>query len=75
MSLKSCFSFSGPTQAFIACSRETYFDKYIGKNIVLKAVYDGFSGTRKMPYIILEEFLVNETGEIVYGVQKVVSEY
>ena len=60
---------------FIPAVSETYFDKYIGKNIVLKAVYDGFSGTRKMPYIILEEFLVNETGEIVYGVQKVVSEY
>lgn len=53
---------------------KTTFDSYIGKNIVLRGVYDGFSETKEMPVVILDEMIALDTGEEVFGMQKVLDE-
>lgn len=47
------------------------FDSIIGKPIVLLGSYGGFSETEKMPVIYMSELCLKETGEIKYGIQKI----
>ncbi len=53
---------------------ETHFDDAIGKNIVCNAVYDGYSRTKEMPAVILEELLIIENETTIYGMQKLLEE-
>lgn len=53
---------------------KTAFDSYIGKNIVLRGVYDGFSGAKEMPVVILDEMMILDTGEIVFGIARFLDE-
>lgn len=59
---------------FVPAVSETAFDSYIGKNIVLRGVYSGFSGTMEMPVVVLDEMIVLDTGETVIGMQKLLDE-
>lgn len=49
---------------------ETYFDKYIGKRVVMKGVYSGFSGKMQMPFMVLDEMLVVSDDTVINGTQK-----
>lgn len=55
---------------FLPAVSETYFDSYMGKSLVLKGVYTGFSGVKNLPCVTLDEMIVLETGEKVSGMQK-----
>lgn len=50
---------------------EKHYDKYIGKEMYLRGVYHSYSRKEEMPMVILDELLIIETGEAVYGMQKV----
>ncbi len=49
---------------------ETYYDRIIGEEILLRGAYSGYSEVKGMPAITLDELLVKETGEILFGMQK-----
>ena len=49
---------------------ESSFDRYIGKPLIMRGVYSGYSGLKEMPVLVLDELLVKKTGEIAYGMQK-----
>lgn len=53
---------------------ETSFDRLIGQPVVLKGMYLGYSGAKEMPFVVLDEILVKETGEIISGMQKLLDE-
>lgn len=59
---------------FVPAVSETQFDSVIGKPIVLRGVYTGFSGTKKLPVVVLDELLIKETGEKMLGMQKLLDE-
>lgn len=50
---------------------ESFFDSYIGEEVVLRGVYIGYSEVKRMPAVVLEEMMILDTGEIVEGMQKV----
>lgn len=49
---------------------ETAFDSYIGKGLVLRGVYGGFSEVKQMPVVTLDEMIVLDTGEDIMGLQR-----
>lgn len=49
---------------------ETYFDEAKGKEVVCTAVYEGYSGKKELPYVILDELLILDDGSILNGMQK-----
>ena len=49
---------------------EDHFKKAVGEDIVVKVVYNGYSGTKKMPATTLDELLILETGDKISGMQK-----
>ena len=53
---------------------EKHFDKWIGKDMYLRGVYDGYSGTKQKPVVVMDELLIIETGDNIYGMQKVINE-
>ena len=53
---------------------ETYYDRIVGKKIILRGVYNGYSQKKEMPVIILDELLVKETNEKMFGMQKLLEE-
>ena len=53
---------------------ENYYSSAVGKNIVLRGVYSGFSGTERMPVIVLDELLICETSATLVGMQKLLDE-
>lgn len=55
---------------FVPAVSRTFFDSYIGKKVVLRGVYSGFSSTKKMPVVVLDEMIVLDTGENILGMQK-----
>jgi len=59
---------------FVPAVSETAFDNYVGKNIVLRGVYSGYSGTKEIPVVVLDEMLILDTGENVTGMQKLLDE-
>lgn len=59
---------------FVPAVSETQYDGIVGKDIVLRGVYSGFSGTKKLPVVVLDELLVKETGEKMLGMQKLLDE-
>lgn len=58
---------------FIPAVSKTAFDGYIGKELVLRGVYTGFSEVKQMPVIILDELLVLDTGDNAAGMQKLLN--
>ncbi len=46
------------------------YDYIVGKDILLRGVYSGYSGVKKMPVVVLDEILVLDTYETLYGMQK-----
>lgn len=59
---------------FAPAVSETFFDKYVGKEVILRGVYSGFSGTKEIPVVVLDEMIILETGESVAGMQKLLDE-
>ena len=59
---------------FVPAVSKTSFDSYVGKELVLRGVYSGFSGTKEMPVVVLDEMIVLDTGENVIGMQKLLDE-
>ena len=59
---------------FVPAVSKTAFDTYVGKELILRGVYSGFSGTKKMPVVVLDEMIVFATGENVVGMQKLLDE-
>ena len=59
---------------FVPAVSKTAFDTYVGKELILRGVYSGFSGTKKMPVVVLDEMIVLATGENVVGMQKLLDE-
>ena len=59
---------------FVPAVSKTAFDTYIGKELILRGVYSGFSGTKQMPVVVLDEMIVLSTGESVVGMQKLLYE-
>jgi len=59
---------------FVPAVSKTAFDSYVGKDLVLRGVYSGFSGTKEMPVVVLDEMFVLDTGENVMGMQKLLDE-
>lgn len=49
---------------------ETAFDSYIGKDLILRGVYIGYSTVEDRPSVVLDEMIVVDTGERVVGMQK-----
>ena len=49
---------------------KTSFDSYVGKEVAIRGVYEGYSGVKEMPAIVLDELIVLETGENAVGMQK-----
>lgn len=49
---------------------EDHFKNAVGEDIVVKVVYNGYSGTKKMPATTLDELLILETGDKISGMQK-----
>ena len=56
---------------FVPAVSKTSFDSYVGKELILRGVYSGFSGTKEMPVVVLDEMIVLDTGENVFGMQKI----
>ena len=52
----------------------THFDSVIGKEVVVKVVYDGYSRVKEMPSTTLDELLIIENGDIMFGMQKLLDE-
>lgn len=52
----------------------TFFDSYVGQEIILRGVYAGFSKAKDMPVVILDEMVVLATGETIIGLQKLLDE-
>lgn len=50
---------------------ETHYDSVIGKELLLRGVYTGFSMKYEIPAVLLDELLVIENGETLYGMQKI----
>ena len=59
---------------FIPAVSANHYDSIIGKSIVLKGVYSGYSQAREIPVVVLDELLVKETGVIMTGMQKLLDE-
>lgn len=59
---------------FVPAVSKTAFDSYVGEELVLRGVYSGFSGTKEMPVVVLDEMIVLSTGENVMGMQKLLDE-
>ena len=59
---------------FVPAVSKTAFNSYVGKELVLRGVYSGFSGTKEMPVVVLDEMIVLDTGENVMGMQKLLDE-
>ena len=59
---------------FVPAVSKTAFDSYVGKELVLRGVYSGFSGTKEMPVVVLDEMIVLDTGENIVGMQKLLDE-
>lgn len=59
---------------FVPAVSKTSFDTYIGKKLALRGVYSGFSETKQMPVVVLDEMIVLDTGENVVGIQKLLDE-
>lgn len=59
---------------FIPAVSANHYDSIIGKPIVLKGVYSGYSQTREIPVVVLDELLVKETGITMTGMQKLLDE-
>ena len=50
------------------------FESYIGKPLIMRGVYSGYSAVKEMPVFVLDELLVKETGETANGMQKLLDE-
>ena len=59
---------------FVPAVSETQFDSVVGKPVVLRGVYDGFSGTKKLPVVVMDELMIKETSETMMGMQKLLDE-
>ena len=59
---------------FVPAVSETHYDRVIGKKVLVRGVYSGFSGTKQLPVVVLDELLVEETGEKLLGMQKLLNE-
>lgn len=59
---------------FVPAVSKTSFDGYIGKELILRGVYSGYSGARSIPVVVLDEMIVLETGENILGMQKLLED-
>lgn len=59
---------------FVPASSKNAFDSYVGKELILRGVYIGFSLVKEMPVAVLEEMIVVDTGKSVAGMQKLLDE-
>jgi len=53
---------------------EDYYDDAIGKEVVVRVIYDGYSGVKEMPSTTLDELLVLETEKKLTGMQKLLED-
>lgn len=59
---------------FVPAVSENAFDSYVQKELVVRGAYIGFSETKKMPVLVLDEMFVLDIGENVMGMQKLLDE-
>ena len=53
---------------------ENHFDILINKQVVIKGSYEGYSGKKEMPFIVLDEIMDMDSGTIMNGMQKLLDE-
>ena len=53
---------------------ENYFDNLVDKQVVIKGVYKGYSGKKKLPFVVLDEIMSVEDGTVMNGMQKLLVE-
>lgn len=53
---------------------ENHFDILINNDVVITGVYEGYSGKKNMPFIVLNEIMDIESGAVMNGMQKLLEE-
>ena len=59
---------------FVPAVSRTAFDGFVGKNLILRGVYSGYSEARDIPVVVLDETIVLNTGENILGMQKLLDD-
>lgn len=54
-----------------ALAGETEYANLIGKPLVMCGVYEGYSGVRQLPVVVMSKLCVTETGDIKSGIGKI----
>ena len=47
--------------------RENYYEDFVGKQVIMRGVYDGYSAVAQMPVFTLDQVMDEQTEETVYG--------
>lgn len=58
----------------ISLVKESYYEDFEGRDVVLRGTYEGYSGKKEMPIIVLDEMMDLSTGKTINGMANLLEE-